>query len=203
MAKIDKNDLVLIVTSMGNISIILYEDTPAHKLNFLKLVEDNFYDNILFHRVIPNFMIQAGDPDSKSAIPGQRLGSGSPGHTIPAEFRPALFHKKGSVAAARLPDNVNQGKESSGSQFYIVQGEVYSPAQLDSLVNKGYHKPFSEEEKRIYTSIGGTPFLDGSYTVFGEVVEGLEVVEKIASVATDTNNRPVSDVKIIKVSLEK
>jgi len=193
---------ILIITSMGNINIMLYDETPAHKANFLKLAEDNFYDNILFHRVIPNFMIQAGDPHSRSANPGERLGSGNPGYTVPAEFSPSLFHKKGSVAAARLPDNVNPGKESSGSQFYIVQGEKYSADQLDSLVNKGYHRPFTDEEIRVYTTIGGTPFLDNSYTVFGEVVEGFEVVERIATVATDSNNRPVTDVKIIKVSQE-
>ena len=198
-----RREKVLIVTSMDNIVIELYNETPLHKANILRLVDDNFYDNLLFHRVIPNFMIQTGDPDSKDAIPGHRLGSGGPGYTVPAEFHPSLFHKRGSVAAARLPDNVNPQKSSSGSQFYIVQGEIYTKDQLDSLVIKGYHKPFTEEQVSVYTTIGGTPFLDDSYTVFGEVVEGLDTLDKIAKLSTDNNNRPVSDIKIINVSLVK
>lgn len=192
---------VLIITSLGNITIKLYDETPTHKENFLKLVYENFYDNILFHRVIPNFMIQAGDPVSRDSTPGARLGSGGPGYTVKAEFNSSLFHKKGALAAARLPDNVNPSKESSGSQFYIVQGEVYTSEQLQSLVDKGYHHPFTEEQLSIYTTTGGTPFLDNQYTVFGEVISGFDTIDKIAAVPTDHNNRPLTDIKIIKATV--
>ena len=147
-------------------------------------------------------MIQAGDPDSKNAAPGQALGYGDLGYNIPAEFNKDLFHKKGALAAARQPDNVNPDKESSASQFYIVQGKVYSNKELDYMEQQGIHIKFTEEQKKIYTSVGGTPHLDYSYTVFGEVVEGIEVVDKIASVETDRRDRPVSDIKI-KIRLIK
>ena len=201
MNDMPENSNIMIVTSVGNIIIKLYDETPAHKANFLKLAGENYYDDILFHRIIKNFMIQTGDPYSRDCQPHTRLGSGGPGYTIPAEFHPSLFHKKGALAAARLPDNVNPAKESSGSQFYIVQGEVYSHEQLHSLVDKHYHLPFSDEQTELYTTTGGTPFLDNAYTVFGEVVDGFETIDKIAAVATDGNNRPLTDIKIIKVTL--
>ncbi|MBN2482171.1 MAG: peptidylprolyl isomerase [Bacteroidales bacterium] len=193
--------LVLMETTLGNIKIKLYNETPVHKSNFLKLVSSGFYNNVLFHRVIEDFMIQAGDPESKSAISGQQLGSGGPGYTIPAEFNRTLFHKKGAVAAARQGDNINPEQASSGSQFYIVQGQLYTEEQLYSLTAAGNHAPFTSAQIRAYTTLGGTPHLDNAYTVFGEVVDGLDVVDKIASVQTDSNNRPVVDVKIIKVSI--
>lgn len=201
MNDMPESNNIMIVTSIGNIIIKLYDETPAHKANFLKLAGENYYDNILFHRVIKNFMIQTGDPYSRDCTPNAHLGSGGPGYTIPAELHPSLFHKKGALAAARLPDNVNPARESSGSQFYIVQGEVYSHEQLHSLVDKHYHLPFTAEQIELYTTTGGAPFLDNAYTVFGEVVGGLETIDKIASVATDSNNRPLTDIKIIKVTI--
>lgn len=188
--------MVLIETSLGNITVKLYNETPLHCDNFLKLVEDTFYNGCIFHRVINQFMIQGGDPDSKNPKPNQVLGNGGPGYTIAAEIVPTLFHKKGVLAAARLGDNVNPDKESSGSQFYIVQGKKFSSADLDMLETRMGTK-FSTEQRDAYTNIGGTPHLDGNYTVFGEVVEGLEVVDKIAQVQTHpANNRPLQDIKM-------
>jgi peptidyl-prolyl cis-trans isomerase B (cyclophilin B) len=143
-------------------------------------------------------MIQTGDPNSKNAKAGQSLGDGGPGYTIPAEFVPTLFHKKGALAAARQGDQVNPRKESSGSQFYIVQGQVLTADQLDALARANKHLPFTEDEKAAYTTIGGTPHLDQNYTVFGEVTEGLDILDKIASAETDQRNRPLSDIRIIK-----
>lgn len=238
--------LVLIKTEFGNIKVKLYDETPGHKQNFLKLVEEGFYNDLLFHRVIENFMIQGGDPDSRGAEPGKRLGGGNPGYTIPAEFVPKYIHKKGALAAARRGGPSNPEKRSSGSQFYIVQGEVFTPGKLDTMemaINSrakndlmkekfnaatnelnefrtnndqaGFNArvaeiraeidsiwetrekfAFTEEQRRVYTTIGGYPSLDGEYTVFGEVVEGLEVIDKIAAVECDQYNRPVSDVKM-------
>ncbi|NUM51991.1 MAG: peptidylprolyl isomerase [Flavobacteriales bacterium] len=188
--------MVLIETSLGNITVKLYNETPLHRDNFLKLVEDTFYNGCIFHRIINQFMIQGGDPDSKSPKPNQVLGNGGPGYTIAAEIVPKLFHKKGVLAAARLGDNVNPDKESSGSQFYIVQGKKFSSADLDMLETRMGTK-FSTEQRDAYTNTGGTPHLDGNYTVFGEVVEGLEVVDKIAQVQTHpANNRPLQDIKM-------
>jgi cyclophilin family peptidyl-prolyl cis-trans isomerase len=191
--------IVVLNTTEGDIRIKLYNETPLHRDNFIKLVKEEYYDGVLFHRVIQNFMIQTGDPNSKNANAGQSLGDGGPGYTIPAEFVPSLFHKKGALAAARQGDQVNPRKESSGSQFYIVQGQVLNVDQLDALVRANKHIPFTEEEKAAYTTIGGTPHLDQNYTVFGEVIEGLDVLDKIASVETDQRNRPLSDIRIIKV----
>lgn len=191
---IRKNHHLIIETSLGDIEILLYDDTPLHRDNMIKLVEEGFYTNHLFHRVIQNFMIQGGDPHSVNAPKGQRLGTGGPGYRIPAEFRENRIHKKGAIAAARRGDAANPKKESSGSQFYIVQGQVFSKEQLAVLQSSGKRDPFTPEEIEIYTTIGGTPHLDGSYTVFGEVVNGLDVVDKIAALQTDPNNRPLEDV---------
>jgi cyclophilin family peptidyl-prolyl cis-trans isomerase len=194
---------VTLETSMGSIKIKLYDETPKHKANFLKLVREGYYNGVLFHRVIPAFMIQTGDPNSKNARPGQSLGTGGPDYKIPAEFVPAYFHKKGALAAARQSDEVNPLKQSSGSQFYIVQGRVYNNAQLESIVSSGKHKPFTPEQITAYTTLGGVPHLDDAYTVFGEVVEGFEIIDDIADVATDQRNRPLSDIKIIKASISE
>ena len=194
---------VLIETSMGNMTVMLYDDTPLHRDNFVKLAESGFYEGLLFHRVINNFMIQAGDPMSKNAAPNARLGNGGPGYTIPAEIvYPTHFHKKGALAAARTGDNVNPKRESSGSQFYIVQGQKYTDMKLDQF-EKALGKTFTNKERDAYVTVGGTPHLDNQYTVFGEVVEGLGVVDKIAAVETAPGDRPVEDVKIIKMTVVK
>ena len=205
--KKDRKRDVLIQTTMGDIVIRLSDSTPLHRDNFLKLVKVGFYDSVLFHRVIKDFMIQSGDPNSKSAPAGQPLGNGGPGYTIPAEFRATLFHKKGVIAAARTGDNVNPQKASSGSQFYIVQGKVYTDAGLDSIETfrmNGRKLPAANRE--VYKTIGGTPHLDQGYTVYGEVVKGLDVVDKIAVVQTSRSqdrDRPLQDVRIIKAKLIK
>jgi peptidyl-prolyl cis-trans isomerase B (cyclophilin B) len=165
-----KETVILLKTTMGDMKIKLYNETPLHRDNFIKLVNEKFYDGLLFHRVIKNFMLQAGDPESRNAPAGKRLGSGGPGYTIPAEILPQLKHKKGAVAAARLGDQMNPKRESSGSQFYIVQN---------------------------------APHLDGQYTVFGEVIEGLDIIDKIANVQTAPGDRPVEDVKIISATIVK
>ena len=198
---------VLLQTSMGDIVIRLSDSTPLHRDNFLKLVKVGFYDSVLFHRVIQNFMIQSGDPNSKQAKAGQPLGNGGPGYFIPAEFRTTIFHKKGVIAAARMGDNVNPQKASSGSQFYIVQGKIFNDAGLDSIETFRLNgRKISPEQREVYKTIGGTPHLDQGYTVFGEVAKGLEVVDKIAAVQTSKaqdRDRPLQDVKIIKAKLIK
>lgn len=204
VTKKDRASDVLLLTNYGNIVLRLSDSTPLHRDNFLKLVKAGYYDSVLFHRVIQNFMIQAGDPESKHAQPGEPLGRGGPGYRIPAEFRPTLFHKKGVLAAAR--DN-NPEKASSGSQFYIVQGKIYTDAGLDSVETfrlNGRKIPL--EQREVYKTVGGAPHLDQGYTVFGEVVEGLEVVDKIAAVQTSKGpdrDRPLEDVKILKAQLVK
>ena len=190
---------IVIETSLGNLTLELYHETPLHSENFLKLVNEGYYNGQLFHRVIKNFMIQAGSADSKNAQPGTILGSGGKPYTIPAEFIPQYFHKKGALAAARQGDNVNPRKESSGSQFYIIQGKKFTDAELNAFEQRGMHIPFTPEQRELYKTIGGSPHLDYSYTVFGEVIEGLNVIDIIASQPTDENDRPVSDVKIIKM----
>lgn len=243
-----------IETTAGDIVVKLYNETPKHRDNFIKLAEDGTYEGTLFHRVIKDFMIQAGDPDSKNASKGQMLGAGDVGYTIPAEFvYPKYFHKKGALSAARQGDNVNPQKASSGCQFYIVTGKVYSDSALlsmeqqmnqmrfNNLFNtlaskhaKDIYKMrkagdqeglmnlqdtliaqvekqlagqpefrFTPEQVKAYTTVGGTPHLDGEYTVFGEVLEGMDVVDKIQRVKTDRNDRPEEDVKIIKVEVLK
>jgi cyclophilin family peptidyl-prolyl cis-trans isomerase len=248
----DNDSIVVINTKYGNIKVKLYNETPLHKANFLKLVSQNFFDDLLFHRVIKEFMIQGGDPDSKTAQPGAMLGNGGPGYTIPAEFMPSLIHKKGALSAARESDQVNPKKESSGSQFYIVQGKVFTNQELDVIESKmnqniknqilgkilmapesellrlrldsvkkigtqeallnfikeldpiaekemakqgGLYK-FSATQRKTYTTIGGTPHLDGNYTVFGEVLEGMNVIDSIAAQKTDKNDRPLEDIKM-------
>ena len=235
---------VLIRTILGDITVRLYDETPLHRDNFLKLAREGYYDGTLFHRVIKNFMVQGGDPDSRGAAPTAHLGAGGPDYTIPAEFNKSLIHKKGALAAARQGDEVNPEKRSSGSQFYIVTGEVYSAGKLtqlerqmaqqqlqnifnglvvenrsriielrknrdnaglmalqEDLQKQTYAKAkeqgepkYSPEQREVYTSIGGTPFLDQNYTVFGEVEEGLDVVDKIQQVQTQQGDRPVDDI---------
>jgi cyclophilin family peptidyl-prolyl cis-trans isomerase len=200
-----KNDLkkdVEIITDKGIMVVRLSDSTPLHRDNFLKLAKQGYYDSMLFHRVIKNFMIQSGDPDSKHAKAGEALGSGDPGYTIPAEFRVGLFHKKGAIAAARTGDDVNPKKASSGSQFYIVQGEKYPEQKLDTIEVYS-KKKLSPEQRQAYKTIGGTPWLDGGYTVFGEVVRGFDVIDSIAVARTDSLDRPVTDIHILKMKLIK
>ena len=191
--------LVEIETEFGNMVVWLYDATPEHRDNFLKLVEKEYFDGLLFHRVINQFMIQGGDPNSRNAKPDQPLGSGGPGYTVPAEFVDSLFHKKGALAAARTGDQVNPEKRSSGSQFYIVQGRPVSEQDLNMMESrKGFRYTKAQRDK--YMEVGGTPFLDRDYTVFGEVVEGLDVIDKIANVGTKPGDRPLEDVRMkIKV----
>ncbi len=193
--------LIKIETSKGNMIIKLYNETPAHRDNMIKLIKEGFYKDQLFHRVIKDFMIQGGDPHSTGAEKGQRLGAGNPGYTVPAEFNKNLIHKKGALAAARKGDAVNPQQASSGSQFYLVQGRVLTPEELNILTQRGMAS-FTEESSKIYTTLGGTPHLDGSYTVFGEVIEGLEIIDVIASEPCDAYNRPLEDV-IYSISLIK
>jgi len=205
--KKDRKRDVLMQTTMGDMVIRLSDSTPLHRDNFLKLVKVGYYDSILFHRVIKNFMIQGGDPNSKRAAAGKPLGDGSPGYTVPAEFRKTLFHKKGALAAARTGDNVNPSKASSGSQFYIAQGKIFSDAGLDSVETFRLNgRKIPAEQREVYKTIGGTPHLDQGYTVYGEVVKGLEVIDKIAAVQTSRaqdRDRPLQDVRIIKAKLIK
>lgn len=189
---------VVFETSMGTMKIRLYDNTFRHSENFVKLVNEGYYNGLLFHRVIKNFMIQSGDHKSKNAESGESLGHGGKDYTIPAEFFPEYYHKKGALAAARMGDNVNPDKESSGSQFYLVKGNVYTPEKLQMFVTKAGHPPFTEDQKKVYGTIGGTPHLDYNYTVFGEVYEGLEIIDAISIVQTDQRDRPLEDVKIIK-----
>jgi peptidyl-prolyl cis-trans isomerase B (cyclophilin B) len=203
-----KNDLhkdVELVTDKGTMVIRLSDSTPLHRDNFLKLVKQGFYDSILFHRVIKNFMIQAGDPDSKRAKPGASLGDGGPEYTVPAEFRTSLFHRKGVVAAARTGDDVNPLKASSGAQFYIVQGKIFNDVGLDSVEKfrlKGRKLPAAH--RAVYKTVGGAPHLDQNYTIFGEVIKGMNVIDSIATVATSGRpggDRPLQDVRIVKARL--
>lgn len=244
----DNATLVRLETTLGNITVKLYNETPGHRDNFIKLVKEGAYDSTLFHRVIRSFMVQAGDPESKHASDTATLGNGDVGYTLPAEFNPTLFHKKGALAAARQGDDVNPEKASSGCQFYIVTGKKFSQAQLinmenqinearldtafnilarkhmkeifkmrkagdnegllelqDSLeaqaraeVAKESRFKFSKQQIDAYTTLGGAPHLDGNYTVFGEVVDGMDIVDKIESVKTNRADRPVTDVRILK-----
>lgn len=179
---------------------MLYNETPKHRDNFLKLAKQGTFNNTMFHRVIKGFMIQGGDPDSKTAKPGQMLGEGDLGYRVDAEFRDSLFHKKGALAAAR---DDNPSKSSSASQFYLVQGKVFTDEELDRLEQtrlQGRKIPASQ--RQVYKTIGGTPHLDQNYTVYGEIVKGIEMVDKIADVTTDANNRPLDDVRM-QVSILK
>ncbi len=252
MDKENNKTRVRIKTSMGDIVVRLYDETPKHRDNFVKLAKEGYFDGTLFHRVIRDFMIQGGDPDSKGAPAGKNLGTGGPDYTIPAEFVfPKLYHKRGALSAARTGDEVNPNRESSGSQFYIVWGKTYKPAELkqmerqlamqqeqavfnqlvadnkakimelrrnrdraglqelqDDLIastkaicaEKGLPK-FTDEQVESYTTVGGTPFLDNQYTVFGEVEEGFEIVGKIQEVETGRNDRPKDDVVMLSVEV--
>ena len=237
----NKMTKVKLETSLGDIVVELYNETPQHRDNFVKLVKEGFYDGVLFHRVINNFMIQTGDPDSKTAGPDDLLGGGDPGYTIEAEFVfPKYFHKRGALAAARTGDQFNPERRSSGSQFYIVTGQVFGTEQLmgmlqakkqdifrrlvmenqdkikqlqesndeagihalqDELIRQTEAEAQFDELIEAYTTIGGTPHLDGQYTVFGEVVEGMDVVDRIQNTTTGRMNRPTVDIKIIKASI--
>lgn len=242
---------IKITTTLGDIVVRLYDETPLHRDNFLKLATTGYYDNVLFHRVIKDFMIQGGDPNSKEAVPGAQYGTGGPNYTIEAEIKPELIHKRGALAAARQGDEVNPERRSSGSQFYIVWGQIYNQGQIgqlakqmdmqtqqaifnqlvaehrseimqlrrdrnqeglmelqndlqaqtyakfQSMPNKG----LTDAQKEAYTTVGGTPHLDGQYTVFGEVIEGLDVVEKIQSTKTQRGDRPCEDIKILKTEV--
>jgi cyclophilin family peptidyl-prolyl cis-trans isomerase len=207
VTKKDRRKDVLIKTSMGDMVIRLSDSTPLHRDNFLKLIKRKFYDSVLFHRVIKDFMVQAGDPESKQAPAGKPLGNGGPGYTVPAEIRQTLFHRKGVIAAARMGDNVNPEKASSGSQFYLVQGKAFTDAELDNIENtrlKGRKIPAAQREA--YKTNGGTPHLDQGYTVFGEVIKGMEVIDIIAATATSKGmdrDRPLADVRIISMRLIK
>lgn len=247
-----KETMLKIETTLGDIKVKLYNETPKHRDNFIKLAKEGMYNGTLFHRVIKDFMVQAGDPESKNAPKGKMLGAGDVGYTIPAEIvYPKYFHKKGALSAARQGDNVNPEKKSSGCQFYIVTGKVYNDstligmeqqmnenklttvfnslaqkhakeiykmrkandedglydlqeklfAQAQEEVAKQPEFHFTKEQIEAYSTVGGTPHLDGEYTVFGEVVEGMDIVDKIQNVKTDRNDRPEEDVKIVKVSL--
>jgi len=193
--KQEKQTMIFISTNHGDMKAVLYNETPQHRDNFIKLAKEGYFNGTLFHRVINEFMIQGGDPDSKTAKKGQQLGQGGPNYTIPAEFNQALIHKKGALAAARMGDQMNPQKASSGSQFYITQGKVYSEAELNNFEMR-MGKKFNDLQKKTYTSLGGVPFLDYDYTVFGEVVEGLEVIDKIAKVQKDRSDRPFEDIKM-------
>lgn len=238
-------------TTEGPVLVKLYDDTPLHRDNMLKLVEDGYYDGLLFHRVIKDFMVQTGDPESRDAAPGARLGSGDPSYTIPAEINyPEHYHKRGALAAARTGDAFNPERRSSGSQFYIVTGEKQSEMALENMARRSVmqkrnirfrelveevresidnlqksndaegleklkqslieqveseipEKPLPENIVKDYETIGGTPHLDGQYTVFGEVIEGMEIIDKIQNAKTDSNDRPLEDVKIISAKIVK
>ena len=197
----EKETKLKIETSAGDIIVKLYNETPKHRDNFIKLAEDGTYEGTLFHRVIKDFMIQAGDPESKNAPKGKMLGAGDVGYTVPAEFvYPKYFHKKGALSAARQGDNVNPKKESSGCQFYIVTGKFFTEMELDKMTKeKGIE--FTPEQKEAYMLEGGTPHLDGNYTVFGEVIQGMKVVDKIQFVETNADDRPTKNIKIKSMKL--
>ena len=204
-----KEYMVRMHTTEGVIEMKLYDETPEHRDNFVKLVKEHRYDSLLFHRVIKDFMIQGGDPDSKKAPRGKLHGEGDLGYSVPAEFIPELhFHKRGALAAARESDDVNPKKASSASQFYIVWGVVFTELQLEVLREKlskriGKEVKFTQEQVQAYTTVGGTPHLDGEYTVFGEVLNGLDVVDRIQNKRCDRNDRPLENVRILKVELVK
>ena len=195
-----KTEMVVLSTEFGDMTILLYDETPLHKANFLKLVKEGFFDDLLFHRVIEGFMVQGGDPESRGAAAGTGLGKGGPGYTVPAEFNTQFIHKKGALSAARQGDAMNPKKESSGSQFYVVQGKPTSGVKRKSASTA----PYTAEQLATYAELGGTPFLDDDYTVFGEVVEGLDIIDSIAAQPVDRMNRPLKDVKMtMKIEKKK
>ncbi len=195
-----KDFLVTVSTDFGEMSLLLYDITPKHKENFIKLAREGFFDGTTFHRIIAGFMIQGGDPNSKDDNP-YNDGQGGPGYTVPAEFDAKLIHKKGALSAARKGDFANPQKASSGSQFYIVQGKKYGESELHDMTHRTGAE-YTDEQKEIYKNIGGTPFLDKNYTVFGEVIKGLEVIDKIANQPKGRNDRPNKDIKM-KVSVSE
>lgn len=198
---------VLLETTAGNIKLKLYNETPLHRDNFLKLVNLHVYDSLLFHRVIKDFMIQCGDPKSKEAKPGDFLGEGDLDWTVEQELRlPQLYHRRGVLAAAREPDSDNPYRESSACHFYLAWGKTFTDAELDKMQQRldtlyGYRVKITPEMRETYKTIGGIPHLDGGYTVFGEIAEGLDVLEKIQQTATDENDRPLEDVRILKATV--
>ena len=200
---------VVLETTQGNIELKLYDLTPQHRDNFKALVKEGAYDSLLFHRVIRDFMIQGGDPDSKTAAPGILLGEGDRPYTLPAEFKleEGIFHRRGTLAAARESDDVNPEQRSSAMQFYIVWGKIFDDEGLDKVqarldARTGGRVKLTPEMREVYKTVGGTPHLDGQYTVFGEVVSGMDVVDAIQRVATDENDRPLEDVRILKARLK-
>lgn len=197
----NENVFVKIETDSGTMVARLYNKTPLYKENFVKLVKKHFYDGLLFHRVIKGFMIQGGDPDSRNAEPGQLLGEGGSKKTIPAEFDTSLFHKKGAIAMAREDNDVNPKKASSSSQFYIVEGKTFTNLEMNRI-EEHFKIKIPESHREVYRTIGGAPFLDMNYTVFGQVVSGLDVIDKIAGAAKDKNDRPIHDIKM-KITLMK
>jgi cyclophilin family peptidyl-prolyl cis-trans isomerase len=206
LKKKDRKRDIEFVTTDGTIILRLSDSTPLHRDNFLRLVKSHFYDSLLFHRVIQYFMIQCGDPTSRNAVPGKALGDSSPPYTIPAEFRVTLFHKRGVLAAARESDDVNPEKASSSSQFYIVQGKKFTDAGLDSVEIKRLKRKIPDDQREVYKTLGGTPHLDMNYTIFGEVVSGMETVDKIAAEPTskgDDMDRPLKDTRILSSKLIK
>jgi cyclophilin family peptidyl-prolyl cis-trans isomerase len=188
-----------ITTTYGVIELFLYDKTPQHRDNFVKLAKKHFYDNTLFHRVIPEFMIQGGDPDSKNAKAGEQLGNGDVGYRVPAEFVDEYFHKRGVLAAAR---DGNPEKASSGCQFYITVGKKYTASELEAIAQRT-GKKYTEAQKKVYETIGGTPHLDANYTVYGEVTRGMDIVDKIVQQARNQSDRPDVDQKIVKLRVKK
>jgi len=199
-AKKNKNKFVEMETNKGTFTLEVYNDVPKHAENFLKLAKEGFYDSLLFHRIIPSFMIQGGDPESKNAVDGQMLGNGDVGYKVPAEFMlPKYYHKKGALAAAR--DN-NPEKASSGCQFYIVVGKPFTDAELDQMEARIGQK-YSEQARKDYKTIGGTPHLDAGYTVYGQIVKGQDVVDAISNLPRNTSDRPAENIRILKVKVKK
>ena len=204
-----KETYVVMETTMGTIELKLYDETPLHRDNFVKLVKENAFDSLLFHRVIQDFMIQGGDPDSKHAAPGVLLGEGDRPYTLPAEFRleQGIYHRRGVIASAREGDDVNPEQRSSAMQFYIVWGKIFDDEGLDKVQERldqrtGGRVRLTPEMREVYKTVGGTPHLDGQYTVWGEVVDGLDVVDAIQRVPTDSNDRPLEDVRILRAYLK-
>jgi cyclophilin family peptidyl-prolyl cis-trans isomerase len=201
-----KRALVEIRTNHGTMIAALYNETPAHRDNFLKLVREGRYDSLLFHRAIPGFMVQGGDPDSKRAPTDAALGQGGPGYTLPAEIQPGIIHKRGALAAARQPDEVNPDRRSNGSQFYIVHGKPFGAEELDRVAERnarfGTPVTYTVEQRKDYATTGGAPHLDGAYTIFGEVVEGQHVIAAIANAPCDGRDRPLVDIRAFMRILE-